>query len=95
MRLLNAAGRPGLPVGLLAGVSGPVPSLGAEPAGWLADEAERAVAAVKDGGYDVVGDVTELRPAVDGWDTQPGTAQPTHAEVVRAQTEILAALLGR
>ncbi len=95
VRLLNAAGRPGLPLGVLAGVSGPVPALAEEHGAWLAEEAERAVAAVKGGGYDVVGDVTELRPALDGWAADPGAVQPADAEVVRAQTEVLASLLGR
>jgi hypothetical protein len=94
-RLLNAAGRGGLPVGLLAGVEGPVPALDEAHAGWLADEAERAVAAVKDGGYDVVGDVTELRAGPDGWATEPGAVHPADADVVRAQTRLLAALLDR
>jgi hypothetical protein len=95
MRLLNAAGRPGLPTGLLARVGGPVPAPDEAQAGWLAEEAERAVTAVKDGGYDVVGDVTELRPAADCWAADPRAVQPAETDVVRAQTELLAALLDR
>jgi hypothetical protein len=92
-RLLNVA-RPGrLPVGLLAAVEGPAPALLEEHAGWVGEESERLVTALKDGGYDVVGDVTELRPAPAAWTDDPRRMHPVAEDVVTAQTTLLAGLL--
>ena len=93
LRLLNVAGARRLPHDLLARVTGPAPALPARHAGWLEEEAERAVSAVKRGGYCVLGDVTELRPDVGALTDDAARSSPPPEAVVAARTEILAALL--
>lgn len=95
LRLLNVAGSRRLPPHtLLAGVDGDTPALLEDHAGWLGEESERFIAAVKDGGYDVVGDVTDLRPDPGCWTAERGRMDPSADDVVRAQTALLTALLG-
>lgn len=94
LRLLNLAGSRRLPLELLATCDGAAPALLEDHAGWLAEESERFVEAVKDGGYDVVGDVTDLRPAAGAWTQDRRRMDPPADEVVRAQTALLVALLG-
>ena len=92
-RLLNVAGSRRLPRELLAGVDGVTPSLLEEHAAWAGAESERFVEAVTAGGYDVVGDVTDLRPGPDAFATDRTRLHPAADDVVRAQTRLLAALL--
>jgi hypothetical protein len=94
-RLLNAGTTARLPRELLAAVDGPAPALLDHHAGWVGEESERFVEALKDGGYDVVGDVTELRPDPGSWTADGARMHPGADDVVRAQTTLLAALLGR
>jgi len=79
-------------LGAAATVPGAVPSLSAAHAERLCTEAERTVAGVKEAGYDVVGDLTDLRPDRDRTGAD-GLVAPEAAEVVAAQTALLAALL--
>ncbi len=60
--------------------------------GW-ATRASGFVEALADGGYDVVGDVTELRPDPCTWTTDRARMHPGAEDVVRAQTALLACLL--
>jgi hypothetical protein len=94
-RLLNVGTSARLPPELLAAVDGPAPALLEDHAGWVGEESERFVEALKDGGYDVVGDVTELRPDPGSWTSDGARMHPGAADVVHAQTTLLAALLGR
>jgi hypothetical protein len=91
-RLLNATAPGRLAAALLAAVDGPAPALLEDHAGWVGEESDRSIAALKDGGYDVVGDVTDLRPGPDAWTEDPGRMHPDAETVVRAQTALLAAL---
>lgn len=91
-RLLNVAGVR-LPVTAAGAVTGPAPALDVRHAGWLEEEAERTVAAVKRSGCVVVGDVTDLRPAPDALTEDPARVAPPPESVVAAQTTLLAALL--
>jgi hypothetical protein len=92
-RLLNVA-TPGLVAReLLAVVDGPSPVLLEEHAAWVGEESERFVTALKDGGYDVVGDVTDVLPGPDAWTTESRRMHPHADDVVHAQTALLAALL--
>lgn len=96
LRLLNSsADAHGLPLGLLARVAGHPPALAREGADWVQDETERAIDAVKRGGYDVVGDLDDLRPDPASWAEHPGQVTPALADVVAAQSTLLAAVLGR
>ena len=94
-RLLNVATPARLHPDLLATVHGSCPALLDSHATWVGDESERFVEALADGGYDVVGDVTELRPDPCTWTTDRARMHPGAEDVVRAQTALLAALLGR
>ncbi len=95
LRLLNSAGTHELPLALLGRVAGPPPALAMESADWVQDECERAVDAVKRGGYDVVGSLDDLRPDPASWARGPGQATPALEDVVAAQSTLLAAVLGR
>lgn len=92
-RLLNQAGGPRLPRGLVRSVAGAPPAVAAQHAGWLEAEAERAVAAAKRTGCPVLGDVTELRPDPGSLTDDPARVTPPPEAVVAAQTTLLAALL--
>ncbi len=90
LRRVNAESRTAPSAALLAAaaaVTGPTPALPRQLAGWAHEEADRVLAAVKDGGYDVVGELTELRPAGHG---AGGPVVPALEEVLAAQTRILA-----
>lgn len=92
LRLLNAATGGSPSPALLdaaAAVAGPPPAVPARLAGWLHDEAERTIRALKDGGYDVVGDLSELRPPAGA--ARGGSDVPVE-EVLVAQTAMLAHL---
>ncbi len=91
LRLLNAAtGAPPSPALLAAAaaVPGPAPVVPSRLTGWLRQESERTITALETAGYDVVGDVGELRagPSAGGADV------PADAEVLAAQTAMLAHL---
>ena len=92
-RLLNGHGGARLPDGLLAGLSGPVPAVPEEHRARVVEEAERAVEAVKAGGYDVVGDVTDLRPDPEAFARSDVQVAALPADVQRAQTHALASAL--
>lgn len=92
-RLLNHAGPRRLPRDVARAVTGPTPAVPAHHAEWLEAEAERAVAAVKRSGCEVLGDVTDLRPAPDSLTDDPARVTPPPEAVVAAQTTLLAALL--
>ncbi|HET6625045.1 MAG TPA: hypothetical protein VFG63_01530 [Nocardioidaceae bacterium] len=101
LRLLNIeAGRRPHPAGVervrraLGPSSSAAPAMSAVHADRLREETDRQVAAVKNGGYDVVGDVTELMLLPK--DLAHGDAQvtPANAAVREAQTRALARLAG-
>ncbi|MGZ5417206.1 MAG: hypothetical protein ACXWDI_08510 [Nocardioides sp.] len=94
-RLLNVAGSRRVPPELLAAVDGVPPTLLEHHAGWVGEESERSIEALKRGGYDVVGDVTDLRPGPEAWTADPARMHPSAEDVVRAQTVLLGALLHR
>lgn len=91
-RLLNQAGAK-LPREAACVVSGPAPAVAAHHAAWLEAEAERAVSAVKRSGCEVLGDVTDLRPAPGALTDDPARVTPPPEAVVAAQTTLLATLL--
>jgi hypothetical protein len=72
--------------------SGATPALPAVHADWLRDETDRQVMAVKSGGYDVVGDVTDLMPGPDACAVDDAQVSPQAARVVAAQTHALGVL---
>jgi hypothetical protein len=78
----------------LARGSDATPALPAVHAEWLRDETDRQVAAIKDGGYDVVGDVNDLLPGTDVCATDDAQVTPQVERVVAAQTRALAYLAG-
>jgi hypothetical protein len=78
----------------LAAGSDATPALPVVHAGWLRDETDRQVAAIKDGGYDVVGDVNDLIPGADVCATDDAQVTPEAERVVAAQTHALADLAG-
>lgn len=93
VRLLNqATGCAPAPAVLAAatGVPGPTPCLAPRQLDRLRVEQERTFAAVTDGGYHVVGDLTELR-AEDGAGDPARVEAPDFA-VLHAQTQLLARL---
>ena len=92
-RLLNHAGARRLPREVARAVTGPTPAVPAHHAEWLEAEAERALAAVKRSGCDVLGDVTDLRPASGSLTDDPARVTPPPEALVAAQTTLLAALL--
>jgi len=95
VRLLTVATgeRPGDAVlAVAARTPGAPPTVPAAHAERLRDEAERTVAGVKAAGYDVLGDLTELRSDPDRLGTD-GRVVPAATEVVVAQTALLAGLL--
>lgn len=78
----------------VAAVPGRTPAMPAVHRAWLHAESDRQVAAVKNSGYDVVGDVTELIPGPDVLTTDETRLFPVLDEVVAAQTRVLAAVTG-
>lgn len=78
----------------LAGVPGETPALPVVHTEWLLAESDRQVAAVKNGGYDVVGDITELIPEPDVIADDECRVTPSMDAVVAAQTRVLAAVVG-
>lgn len=101
LRLLNVAAVPGADrAGLervrraLAPVSDTTPAMSAVHESWLREETDRQVAAVKNGGYHVVGDVTELMPAADAFAKDDNQVVPAAESVLAAQTQVLARLTG-
>lgn len=95
LRLLHLAGTLGLPTDALRAVEGPPPQLPADRLGWVEDEAARAIDAVGRGGYVVAGDATDLRPDPGAFGPPGGPLSPSAEDVVRAQTAVLASLVGR
>ncbi len=101
LRLLNVeSGRLGSPDGmervrraLLPG-SGATPALPVIHANWLRDETDRQVAVIKNAGYDVVGDVTDLMPGADVCAAGDAQVTPQVEHVVAAQTWALGTLAG-
>ncbi len=94
-RLNAATGRPPGAAVLAAAtrVGGPSPAPGPEHERWLRAEGERVLDAVKDAGYDVVGDVTDLRPPPAAFASDPRQVAPSAEDLVAAQTRLLAAVL--
>jgi hypothetical protein len=66
----------------------------AEHAAWLTAETARMVADVEAGGYDVVGDLAELLTAPGVIAPADMPVAPCDADVVHAQTRLIAALAG-
>lgn len=99
VRLLNADDEPVDPVrrdvllrhtGAVAGV---VPRLPEELREAVTAEAERAVKDLASHGWELVGPTEDLLPGVDAFAARPDEVTPATADVVRAQTEVLRALV--
>lgn len=78
----------------LGSADGPAPALSDVHADWVRGETDRQVSALKNGGYDVVGDVTDLLPQQDEFAIRPDQVTPPVGDVVAAQTRALATLAG-
>lgn len=72
--------------------SGSTPALPVVHQGWLRDETDRQVSALKDGGYDVVGDVSDLVPEPDVFAASADQVTPDLHHVVLAQTRLIGSL---
>lgn len=101
LRLLNAeAGQHTDPGAMeqvrrvLGSRSGTTPAMPGVHADWLRDESDRQVAAVKNSGYHVVGDVADLMPEPDVFADTAAQVTPPPESVVAAQTRALAAAAG-
>ncbi len=75
---------------LLDGGTTPRPAFPPEHAEWLRAESDRLVTEVKNGGYDVVGDVTDLRAETAMLASEPDQVTPPLEDVLQAQTRLLA-----
>ena len=99
VRLLNADDDPVDPVrrdvllqhtGAVAGVAPRLPEALREA---VTAEAERAVKDVASRGWELVGPTEDLLPGVDAFAARPDEVTPPTGDVVRAQTEVLRALV--
>jgi hypothetical protein len=77
---------------LLGTTAGAAPAVPIFHAGWLRAETIRMAVAVKEGGYDVVGSLTDLETDADAFTSEDARVTPRPEDVVRAQTRVLAAL---
>lgn len=78
----------------LDGSTTPPPGFPPEHDGWLRAESDRMVEEVKNGGYDVVGDVTDLLPDATVFAAGPAQVTPTLESVLNCQTRLLAEVTG-
>lgn len=73
--------------------SGARPALSVVHAGWLREETDRQVSAMKDGGYDVVGDFADLMPEPDELAVSADQVTPDLDDVMHAQTRLIVSLI--
>ncbi len=83
----SRAGQTYLAKHVLAAQAGPAPQLPRHLHEWCREESHRFVAAMEQGGYDVVGDLAELLPDFDGG---VETLDVSQADVVRSAAAALA-----